>query len=58
MGRSVSGLVRTLPPLHELARNAGVELPEYLGERRERAGADTSSSKDEPFPELDAPDEE
>ena len=27
----VSGLVGALPPLHELAKNAGVELPEYLG---------------------------
>ena len=30
----VSGLVASLPPLHELAKNAGVELPEYLGKRR------------------------
>lgn len=26
-----SSLVGALPPLHEVARNAGVELPEYLG---------------------------
>lgn len=28
----VSGLVGALPPLHDIARNAGIRLPEYLGE--------------------------
>ena len=27
----VSGLVKSLPPLHELTENVGVKLPEYLG---------------------------
>jgi flotillin len=27
----LSGLVGSLPPIHELARSAGVDLPEYLG---------------------------
>ncbi len=27
----LSGLVGAVPPLHELAKNVGVELPEYLG---------------------------
>ena len=27
----ISSLVRSLPPLHDVARNAGVDLPEYLG---------------------------
>ena len=27
----LSGLVGSLPPIHELAKNAGIELPEYLG---------------------------
>lgn len=27
----LSGLVTSLPPLHEIAKNAGVDLPEYLG---------------------------
>ena len=27
----VSSLVRSLPPLHDVARNAGVDLPEFLG---------------------------
>jgi flotillin len=37
----LSGLIGALPPLHELTRNVGVKLPEYLGsmERREE-GAD------------------
>jgi flotillin len=28
----LSGLMGSLPPLHELARNVGIRLPEYLGE--------------------------
>ena len=31
----LSGLVGSVPPLHEIARNAGVELPEYLGRTSE-----------------------
>ena len=27
----ISGIVGSLPPIHELTRNAGIELPEYLG---------------------------
>ena len=27
----ISSLVKSLPPLHDVARNAGVDLPEYLG---------------------------
>jgi flotillin len=32
----VSGLVGAMPPLHEIARNAGVELPEFLGKATEQ----------------------
>ncbi len=35
----VSGLIGALPPLHELTRNVGVRLPEYLG-RMTRADGD------------------
>ena len=28
----VSSLVRSLPPIHDVAKMAGIELPEYLGE--------------------------
>lgn len=33
----LSGLVGSVPPLHEIARNAGVELPEYLGKASQNA---------------------
>jgi len=31
----VSGLVQTLPPMHDVAKMAGVDLPEYLGSMKE-----------------------
>ena len=31
----VSGLVRSLPPLHDLTKSAGIELPEFLGKLTE-----------------------
>ncbi|MFQ5349879.1 MAG: flotillin family protein [Thermoanaerobaculia bacterium] len=31
----LSSLVGALPPLHDLTKNVGVELPEYLGRRRD-----------------------
>jgi flotillin len=31
----VSGLVQTLPPMHDVAKMAGVDLPEYLGSMTE-----------------------
>ena len=31
----VSSLVQTLPPMHDVAKMAGVELPEYLGSMSE-----------------------
>jgi flotillin len=33
----LSGLVGALPPLHELARNAGLDLPTYLGQLQREA---------------------
>ena len=33
----LSGLVKSLPPLHDVAEMAGVELPKYLGEIVEKA---------------------
>lgn len=36
----LSGIVGALPPLHEVARNAGVELPGYLGRPAGRPQAD------------------
>ena len=33
----LSGMISSLPPLHELARNAGLDLPAYLGELQKQA---------------------
>jgi len=44
----LSGLAGSIPPLHEIAANAGVELPEYLGrlDQATSASAADSSSTD------------
>ncbi|MDZ4402168.1 SPFH domain-containing protein [Prosthecobacter sp.] len=34
----VSGLVGAIPPLHDIARNAGIELPGYLGKPASSSG--------------------
>lgn len=34
-----SSLIKSLPPLHEVAKMAGVDLPEYLGELHKEKGA-------------------
>ena len=34
----VSGLVGSLPPLHELTKNVGIQLPEYLGRMEREPG--------------------
>jgi flotillin len=44
----VSGMVNTLPRLHELARQAGIELPGYLGKINDRDGVDIGVHKDQP----------
>ena len=36
----LAGLIKALPPLHEVAGQAGIELPRYLGRMTEEAGAD------------------
>lgn len=41
----LSGLAGSLPPIHELARNAGIELPDILGKT---TGLGTSSSDTRP----------
>jgi flotillin len=35
----LAGLVGSLPPLHELTKNVGVELPEYLGHMQRTGGS-------------------
>lgn len=44
----VSGLIGSLPPLHELARNAGIKLPEYLGQRASAEGKAAPKGKSKP----------
>lgn len=38
----LSGMAGAVPPLHEIARNVGVELPAYLG-KLDEAGRETTS---------------
>ena len=47
----VSGLVGSLPPLHELTRNVGIKLPDYLG----RMAGDTVPSAEGGGRRKDAP---
>lgn len=37
----LSGLAGSLPPIHELARNAGIELPQVLGRTRTSGGGNS-----------------
>ncbi|MCP4545645.1 MAG: flotillin family protein [bacterium] len=47
----LSGIIGSLPPLHELTKNVGVELPEYLGKIADRqAAAEADEAKDEQSP--------
>jgi flotillin len=43
----LAGLIKSLPPLHDVAKMAGLELPEYLGQMIERgeAGPKTPGAK-------------
>ncbi|MHB8808571.1 MAG: flotillin family protein [Desulfobulbaceae bacterium] len=41
----LSGLVKSLPPLHEVAGMAGIELPKYLGEVRADTRNETAPEK-------------
>ena len=51
----ISNLVKSLPPLHEVAEMAGVELPEYLGRLVDtRAGTERPAGEDQPAPATKA----
>ena len=56
----VSGLVSSLPPLHEITQNAGVELPDFLGKqtggKKTAAKPKQPASKSEAKPEAGAED--
>jgi flotillin len=41
----LSGLVGSLPPLHEIATNVGIELPSYLGKPASKKSPPPSDSK-------------
>ena len=40
----LSGLIKSLPPLHDIAEMAGLELPKYLGEMK----VESDSEKEDP----------
>ena len=42
----VSNLIKSLPPLHDVAKMAGVDLPDYLGHIAEQPGDALSSAQD------------
>ncbi|MCB0220018.1 MAG: flotillin family protein, partial [Chrysiogenetes bacterium] len=41
----LSGMIKTLPPLHDLAEMAGVDLPDYLGEMTGKKPASPSNGE-------------
>ncbi len=41
----LSGMISALPPLHELARNAGLDLPAYLGQLQQEAAKNPAPPK-------------
>ncbi len=48
----VSGLYRSIPPLHDLFNMAGMNLPAYLGEKSESEKTNGQSNGKNPKPEL------
>ena len=54
----LSGLVGSLPPLHELTKNVGIDLPQYLGKLSEQqssgGGAAGRPAPDKPGPQPKA----
>lgn len=50
----LSGIVSALPPLHEITKNAGIELPEILGKLGETKAAEDTVESEEPKPERPA----
>ena len=49
----ISGLIGSLPPLHELTKNVGIKLPEYLGAREPDADRAPEASDSGPEAEPD-----
>ena len=44
----LSGMIKSLPPLHDVANMAGLDLPDYLGKVAESASANTPAGNPEP----------
>ena len=54
----LSGMVGSLPPLHEITKNAGIELPEFLGKLAEKKQAEATPVVAEATPVTEvAPDD-
>ena len=51
----LSGMISALPPLHELARNAGLDLPTYLGQLQREAEKSQAPLKSAGSSEAAAP---
>lgn len=47
----VSGFIKSLPPLQDVAAMAGIQLPEYLGKVSQAAPAETNGHTEEPVEE-------
>jgi len=50
----LSSLIRSIPPLQELTRMAGVELPQYLGKTAEQSDDESPLPKSSPAPKSPA----
>ena len=48
----LSGMVGSLPPLHEITKNAGIELPEFLGKLSSKENTEAEAVSDDELPEA------
>jgi flotillin len=46
----ISGFIKSLPPLQEVAAMAGLQLPEYLGKVKESKAAEIEGNGSKPEP--------
>jgi len=51
--RSFRSGLASLPPLHELTKNVGIKLPEYLGSQQPDEGASGKAPEADPEPDSD-----
>ncbi len=50
----ISNLIKSIPPMQEIASMAGVELPEFLGKLKERHKTKSAAKDEVPFPDVPA----